>query len=129
MQHDETRTLDGGYIVKRYQIIGTDTHVHGVWERMGGMGSHSTITTVNGEWYGRIGTRRLPAWMDALPAMSAERSRIVGEWHDAQYAQAYEMILAAFPELIPTRKSMGEIETFEPEGEQIGNVYCLGEIS
>jgi hypothetical protein len=125
MLSNETRPLDGGYIVQRYKILGTDIHVHAVWERYS---NHSTMTTINGEWYGRIGTRRLPAFMEALPAMSDERSRIVGEWHDAQYAQAYEMILRAFPELIPTRQSMGEIETYEPQWEQAGSVYCLGKI-
>ena len=57
---------------------------------------------------GRIGTRRLPAHLDALEARSDERLERVGNWHDSQYREAYVLIVEAFPEAEGT-KSMGEI--------------------
>jgi hypothetical protein len=79
---------------------------------------HSTITStcvddVEGGWWGRLGTDRLPADLDALPAMSDERIAAVVAWHDALYATAYALIRRAFPELneVGARESMGEITT------------------
>ena len=109
---NETRQLEA-FKVQRHRILGTRIMVYAAWERSSVMGKHSTITTIDGEWYGRVGTRHLPAWMNALPAMSDERSRIVGEYHDAQYGEAYDIIRRAFPEVCEyaARESMGELET------------------
>jgi hypothetical protein len=109
---NETRQLEH-FKVERYRILGTRTMIYCVWEPSSPMGGHSTITTINGEWYGRVGTRRLPAWMESLKSMSDERARIVGEYHEAQYQQAYEIIRNAFPEVsILAHESMGELSTY-----------------
>jgi hypothetical protein len=109
--------IANGLIVERYNIIGTRRWVYDAWEpseRNGEMPfSHSTIRTVDGRWMGRIGTRRLPAELEALPAYSSERARAVGAFHEAQYEEAYAAIIAAFPAAEHGCRSMGEIATVE----------------
>lgn len=61
---------------------------------------------------GRLGTRRLPAWIDAIP-YSPRRIKFVGRYHRAQYRAAYKLILANLPRLFPSYRilsgSMGDI--------------------
>lgn len=82
------------------------------WERQnGGILGHSTITTIDGQWYGRIGTRRLPDHLEALPPMTDERYNAVREWQQEQYDEAYILILSEHPwlEKVHYHKVMGEI--------------------
>jgi hypothetical protein len=70
----------------------------------------SSISHEGDRLFGRLGTDRLPASIDALPAMSEERSRQVNAWREAVYTDAYELIIKAFPEAATGRRDMGAIE-------------------
>jgi hypothetical protein len=105
--------------IKSTKIIGTTITVYSAYEPaahgLPGAGwDHSTLTSEDGSdgFLGRIGTRRLPAELEALPAYSDERLAAVGAWQEAQYREAYALILAAHPEAIDGRRSMGEIEVY-----------------
>jgi len=111
---DEYRSV-GDVIVNRFRIIGTRTLVYQAlerWSSENGIGSHSSLTSVDGRdgWYGRVGTKRLPANLDALPAMTQERFDAVDAWHGQEYDRAYAAIIAAYPEAEGGRRRMGEIE-------------------
>ena len=77
------------------RIMGTSTTVYEAYEPSSVMGnhssSHSTITMIDGEWYGKIATRRLPADINAMP-IGPERSAAVDAFHKARYAEAYAAI-------------------------------------
>jgi hypothetical protein len=88
------------------QIAGTKITVYSAWEPCS-LHLHSTITLIDGEWYGRVGTRPLTAELNSLPA-SDERIKAVDAWHEAQYQEAYAAIEAQYPGLTG-HKSMGEI--------------------
>lgn len=103
-----------GLTVEKYNIIGTHLWVYGAWERTSALGSryegHSTIQSANdGGWLGRVGTRRLTPELDALAPYSQERFDAVCAFYDAQYAEAYAAIVAAFPEAAEGRRDAGEI--------------------
>ncbi|MGE5571096.1 MAG: hypothetical protein ACM3S5_18835 [Rhodospirillales bacterium] len=120
---DETRVV-AGCLVRRFNICTTRTWVYAVYEPTELAGhdddAHSTVTTFEGHvgrlsdgrstnWWGRLGTRGLPSDINALPVGEA-RSNAVAAYHDKQYALAYRLILAAFPEAADGRRDMGEIE-------------------
>jgi hypothetical protein len=92
------------YVVRKWHDCDGNPH-HDVWEPCGSlMTDHSTLTSGLHEqstWWGQVGSRPLPRWLDDLPAMSAQRSEAVGNWHESQYHEAYAAILAAFPEHPP----------------------------
>lgn len=98
----------GDKVVKKYSVAATDLLVYDAWEPSAIMGRHSTITTIEGRWYGRVGTRYLTPDVEALPP-GDERSRVVGKWHEDQYEEAYRLIIQAFPEATAGKRSMGEI--------------------
>ncbi len=73
------------------RIMGTSTTVYEAYEPSSVAGNHSTITTIDGEWFGKIATRRLPAEINAMP-IGLERSAAVDAFHKARYAEAYAAI-------------------------------------
>lgn len=95
-----------GLTVVRYGITGTDLTVYTVWEPYAQHGTSYRLDEAN---VGRVGTRRLPADLEALTAYSSERSKAVGAWYAAQYDEAYAAIVTAFPEAADGRRDMGEI--------------------
>lgn len=115
----------GTFRIQRYKILGGgDYWVYEVWEvspplndhggpiscAEKGVRAHSSITLIDGRWYGKLGSRPLPVWMDELlTPMSEDRSRMVSQYHEVNYSQAYELIVQAFPEASYGRKSMGSI--------------------
>ncbi len=114
-----TITRDGiTYFVRRYRVHGgAPLFVHDVYtpspaSKRGGWTAHSSVTTIDGVkgWCGRVGTEELPADLDALPAMTHERSVAVHAWFEERYAFAYALIREAYPG-IEGRETMGEIET------------------
>lgn len=108
---NEERTV-GEIVVTRVRIAGTRCLVYSAWEPSQDGTYHSTITHRGAVRYGRVGTRGIPAELDALP-YGAERARRVRAWYDADYARAYPLIEAAFPEAaLGERRGMGEIEVF-----------------
>ena len=110
----DLRVTDYGVYVKRTPIHGTDRKgeravVYSAWEPSEDHG-HSTITTIDGVWFGRIGTRRFAC---NLPAGSDERHTAVMAEYEEQYLEAYNAIADVFP-LACGREDMGEVETREP---------------
>jgi hypothetical protein len=110
--HDQIR-------VQKTKIIGTDCTVFSAWapdtDRLAApYGAFSTFTHFDGERWGRIGTERLPAELDALPR-GEDRIAAVRRFHEGRYAAAYQAIEEVFPFLrnAKARASMGEIETYE----------------
>jgi hypothetical protein len=112
----------GGFTVVRYNIIGTNLFVHEVYEPSPSNGAHfaSHHSLMSGSTYGqpgtlgKVGTRDLPADIDALPARSDERYHAVRAFHQAQYDEAYALILRAFPDAATGRRDMGDVMTHEP---------------
>jgi hypothetical protein len=96
------------------KIIGTNRVILSAWEPDAG---HSTTMHLDGIRYGRIGCRKLPGTLEALPAMSAIRSELVRGWHQAQYEEAYAAIIAERPDVAGGERSMGEIEVVDGDGE------------
>jgi hypothetical protein len=102
------------FTVRRTRIAGTNCHVYTVWESSALMGPHSTITSnPAGGWFGRLGTRRLPNAVDAIP-VGPVRFVAVDCHHAAQYRLAYAAIRTAFG-AIEGRADMGEIEEYLSE--------------
>lgn len=102
-------------IVEKTRIIGTKCDVYSAWEV--DHGDHSTIQHIDGVRYGRVGTRRLPAELEALPARTQERSDAVRAFHAKQYQEAYLAIYEKHPEVYSLAKlenhDMGEITIWE----------------
>ena len=100
-------------MVHRTPILCSTTVVFSVWERGTLCTTHSSITSDEQGWLGRLGTRRLPAELEALPA-GDERSTRVRAFHAEQYEAAYAAIVAEYgekePAVLAGRRSMGEIE-------------------
>ncbi|MBA7608583.1 hypothetical protein ES703_15761 [subsurface metagenome] len=107
----ETRRI-GDKVVKKYSVATTNLIVYEAWEPSAIMGRHTSITSIDSEWYGRIGTRYLSPELEKLPAGSEERLRAVGKWHHEQYEEAYKLIIQAFPEAEGGKRSMGEITLY-----------------
>ena len=113
----ETRALPCGAIVQKYGIIGTTTTVYRAYRPSSVCGDHANICTIGGAWYGDVASERPPADVDALPPRSTERFVAVSNWYAAKYAEAYQLIFAAFPESRTPgrrggRQDMGSIETW-----------------
>ena len=69
--------------LKATRIIGTSILVLSVWEPLAG---HGTMSATEGT--GRIGTRRLPAALEALRGEA--RFEAVHAFQDAQYQEAFD---------------------------------------
>lgn len=95
--------------IQRSQIIGTTTWVFDVYEPYAG---HSTFSHFDGVRWGRVGTRPLTPELDAIPPMSDARIAAVQAFHTAQYDEAYDAIVAKFPEAWEGTRSMGSIDLF-----------------
>lgn len=95
-------------IIQRYSILTTDILVYSAWEPSTITGRHSTITSLNNKWYGRIGSRLLPPDINKIP-FGPERLAAVEKWHKDQYQEAYSLIIEAFPEAKTGHRDMGDI--------------------
>jgi hypothetical protein len=114
-----TRSLPSGTIVSQVRIAGTNVHVFSAWSKsaagliFAGRG-FSTVTHFGDECFGRIGTERIPAEVEALQAGSERRSIAVRSWYGERKAVAVAAIFEAFPELVEAGArvdlSMGEVE-------------------
>ena len=78
------------------------------WEPSTITGIHGTITTIDGEWYGRIGTDP-DAWTYQCLPVGEDRSAAVERAYQTRYAVAYTHILRAHPEVYFGVRDMGEI--------------------
>lgn len=92
------------------QIIGTNVITYSAWVPSALMGRHSTIRSFDQQYWGRVGTERLPPTIEALPPGSDERIAVVRAWHHILYAAAYKAIVDQYPEIPKNgRRDMGEI--------------------
>lgn len=94
---------------------GGSTKVYSVWTPSHPFASfkgHSTITRFEGDhrWWGRVGTDRLPEWLDKMPPGTDDRIVAVSMWRANIEEIAYSLIILAHPEAVDGRRSMGEIE-------------------
>lgn len=101
-------------IVHAVRIIGTDFVEYSAYSLGDVTDAHgyrdfSTIQSFNGRYYGRIGTRRISAEIEAMAGGSPERVAAAHAHSAAEYAQAYAAIEAAFPETVNGRHVMGTI--------------------
>ncbi len=111
---DPHAVLVDGYLIQRFRILGTTTWVHQAWAPVAQLigAPYTTLTHLSDQWWGRLGSERhLPAELEALPALSSERSQAARAWRDAQDERAYALIARAFPEPAAGRRSMGEVNT------------------
>lgn len=99
----DTKQLEDGTVVKRTLMLGDPNGPKVVtftaWEPSEIAGSHGTITTIAGRWYGKIGTDPDPALFEHLVGASDERCVAVAAAYEARYQVAYTAIVRAFPEV------------------------------
>jgi len=97
-------TMDNqNLFVQRVPICASSTVVFTVYEQTAspfGNNGHSTVTTFDGHegWFGRLGTRTLPAWINAIP-VGQERFEAVKGWRRLQNDEAYRAIVEVYPDL------------------------------
>lgn len=106
--HSLNVQLEDGKVVHAIRMALSDNVLLSVWEpeTRGLPSSHSTITTIGGRWFGRLGCRR---YESDLPYGSDERIADVNAFHAEQYAEAVAIIEAMYPEAAHGRQSMGEV--------------------
>ena len=98
--------------IDKYTIIGTNITKFAAYEpttfdRNQGY-LHSTIThSLDTVCYGQIGTRRPTT---PLPTSPEDRYTAVMAHYNAQYEEAYALIIAQYPEATNGLRDMGEIE-------------------
>lgn len=101
--------------IDKYKILGTNVTKFAAWEPttfdQNNSFSHSTITHIDGICYGQIGTRRLDAETNKIP-VGRERSTAVYKHYADQYEEAYNLIIAQYPEAASGKRDMGEIEIY-----------------
>jgi hypothetical protein len=78
-------------LVHFYRIIGTPTVVAEVLEPGDLASTHSSVTTVNGKWYGTLGTRVLPKEVDAIPRGDKRMFEII-RFRDHQVTWIHNLI-------------------------------------
>lgn len=87
------------YLVERWNMIGVDWVVYAAHAPISGPGGdHSSIRHHASQWYGEVASRRLPAELEALPAMTDSRAAAVRAFTAAYVGLEQALILAAFPE-------------------------------
>lgn len=99
----------GEVMVRCIRIIGTRQLVFSAYVPSAMCGVHHVIMSHNGQWYGQVGSECLPKELDALPAMTDERSRRVRAWQAERYRIAHSIIIKAFPECAHGTPDMSEI--------------------
>jgi hypothetical protein len=81
-------------LIKKYRITGTNIWIYSAWVPTELIGAHLTITFVEGEPFGRVGT-----------LTNSEE----------EYEAAYELIIDEHPEAAAGKKDAGEIELWIEE--------------
>lgn len=103
-QHiSEFVSLESGMIAHRFSIACTSRIAYEVYEPSQCGGAHSSITTIDGKWYGTLTTRPLPPEIDALPGYRPgfwpeERIAAVDAFHAELEQQAEAIIRQTFPQ-------------------------------
>lgn len=109
---NETRILDNGILVQRWRILSTQFVVYRAYERMSDMGSHQTIQDTDGVWYGTLYSRRDDGAYAHLKGGSVARIAAVHAQYAKNAAEAYDAIVAAFPESADGTRTHGDIEMY-----------------
>ena len=94
--------LDNGMVAHRYGILCTSTIAYEVWEPSQCGGLHTTITTIDGKWYGSLTSRPLPPEIEAMPGWKpgywpTDRIVAVDAYLDDLEQQAEAIIKSVFP--------------------------------
>jgi hypothetical protein len=109
----ETKVV-GDVRVHKASIAGTrNLIVYAAYEPSSYFGPHSSLMTLDGQTCGSLPSRRLTPELDALPAMTEVRFRAVDAYHQKNCEEAYQAIVAAYPEAKDGRRRAGEIEMGE----------------
>lgn len=118
--------------IDKFWVIGTNYVVYNVYEpsipvRAGAFYGHSTITHVEVDGkiqvYGRIGTNDLTPEINALPAMTDDRSTAVRAFMQTHCDRAVNLIYAKYLDHLSTttnrlRIESGEIEEYFPNRDE-----------
>ena len=96
-------------IIQAQNISGNGVTVYSAWEPGEVMNTHSTITCIDGKWYGKVGTEVLPDEINRMP-VDQPRFDAVAKWHTAKWEKAYSLIVAKYPDLADAQKAYGEIK-------------------
>ena len=84
---------------------------YSAWEPIQLTDSYWTVREIGGDRFGKVGTRRIPEEIDALPVYSMHRIEAVEDWYASQRERAFRAIVAAHSEAARGRRcSHGEIE-------------------
>ena len=105
-------------IIRHHRVIGTQIDVLVAWEPATWY-SHSTVTYIDDVLHGRVGTRRIPAEIDALDR-GEERTNAVWEWYAKSQEAAHRAIEAhpLFAEIGRGRTPHYELSEIEFYGEE-----------
>lgn len=95
----------GNKVIRRFNVLTTDRWVYDVWEPYG---SHSSLTTIDGEHLGEVSRRPLPREIEGMKHWSDERIEAVRAFHRANWEECAQSILEAFPEAAAGRMEGGE---------------------
>jgi len=101
-----TQTAHKGFLIQRIDWGTYETLT--AWEPSALFTGHSTITYIDGQCWGRIGTDPLTADLDAL-VRGPNRTRLVRAWQAATYERAYAVLAEAVPGAEAGTRDMGEI--------------------
>jgi hypothetical protein len=102
--------LVGDVRVTKTRILGTRSLVvYAAYEPSSYFGRHFTLYTIEDVVCGQLSSRRLPADVDAI-AVGPARFEAIDAFRADNDAEAYEAILAAYPEAQGGRRRSGEIE-------------------
>ncbi len=106
MKKNEVKKLhSGNIVVQRYHMLPTPKPgepyqwIYTAWEKVEGIFDkrHHSLTTFDGQWYGKIGTDPDPDRFDHLP-VGPERTEALHEEYRRRAWIACEYIYDAFPE-------------------------------
>lgn len=87
------------YAIERIKIIGTNLYTYTAWECDDEQHfAHSTIKHIGAVCYGQVSSRRLPAYIEAIPLASDARLAAVRSWQADRDAAERRLIEIAFPE-------------------------------
>lgn len=115
---NESKILRDGTVVRKYKTIGTCRWTFEAAvpvESFSESGYSSFSRGEDGQLLAILGSERLPAEIDALPALSDERSLVVRGYRAVCCGRAYAKIAEAFPEAAVGRREYGRLSVWIDE--------------
>jgi len=109
------------YIVQATHILGTRSTILSVYEldnptNRNPFHGHSSLTTFDGIWYGKVSTRELPEALNNLPAMTDERYQAVKNFYREACLEC-EMVI---------HTALGETEHWGLSADEFGEIEVVG---